>query len=568
MEKKPKLSFKYWQWHTIIATMIGYALYYFVRKNFSIAMPGLAAEFGISKVELGLFITLHGIIYGLSRFVNGVISDRGSARVVASIGLFACAVVNIFFGFSETAAEWIAAISHKFGEGWAVGTVLLYFMGIVWVINGYLQGMGVPPFTKTLTQWIRPNELATKMSVWNMSHSIGAGLVFGLCGWYIMPHMGVDKSASVDEVRNITYNYATTIFKDDIKKSDDAIAKVVKINVEKGEEGYLVHARYTLKANTQDTVSTTYDFSHQSIQEVKGLCAAQKDIAPEDIAKQCNMSVAQAKATQTIIARSQHVGAWRYCFLIPAIIALLGAMGVFFFVKNSPSDVGYPEIIGKTKNEVKTPEQQAEYKKFVRRKVFGNRLIWTLSLTNFFVYVVRFAALDWGPTLLTESKGLTLAMATTLCIVFEFVGGNIGMVFFGWLTDHLFKNKAHRTCLVCMLGAAVSIASFWFIPDGASWWVMMIPFTFIGFFIYGPQALLGIAAANQATNKAAATANGILGIFGYASTLISGVGFGFIAQEYGWNAAYMTILIMALLGAGTLLTMWNAKADGYDEAAK
>ena len=101
MEKKPKLSFKYWQWHTIIATMIGYALYYFVRKNFSIAMPGLAAEFGISKVELGLFITLHGIIYGLSRFVNGVISDRGSARVVASIGLFACAVVNIFFGFSE-----------------------------------------------------------------------------------------------------------------------------------------------------------------------------------------------------------------------------------------------------------------------------------------------------------------------------------------------------------------------------------------------------------------------------------------------------------------------------------
>ena len=48
--KKP---FQYWQVRTIVITMVSYALYYFVRKNFSIAMPGLAAEFGISKVSLG-----------------------------------------------------------------------------------------------------------------------------------------------------------------------------------------------------------------------------------------------------------------------------------------------------------------------------------------------------------------------------------------------------------------------------------------------------------------------------------------------------------------------------------
>ena len=116
-----------------------------------------------------------------------------------------------------------------------------------------------------------------------------------------------------------------------------------------------------------------------------------------------------------------------------------------------------------------------------------------------------------------------------------------------------------------MLGAALSIALFWIIPEGASWWLMILPFTFIGFFIYGPQALLGIAAANQATNKASATANGILGVFGYASTLISGVGFGFVAQHYGWNVAYVTMIVMALAGALSLLMMWNAKADGYDE---
>jgi len=44
--------FKYWQMRTLIATMIGYALFYFVRKNFSLAMPGLEADLGISKTSL------------------------------------------------------------------------------------------------------------------------------------------------------------------------------------------------------------------------------------------------------------------------------------------------------------------------------------------------------------------------------------------------------------------------------------------------------------------------------------------------------------------------------------
>ena len=479
--EKTKKSFGYWQVRTIIIAMVSYALYYFVRKNFSIAMPGLTAEFGVSKVSLGLFLTLHGIIYGLSRFVNGIISDRNSARIVLSVGLLLCAIANILFGFSDTIAGWIVAIANNAGTTVAFSSVLIYFMGIVWVINGYLQGMGVPPCTKTLTQWIHPKELATKVSIWNMSHSIGAGLVFGLCGWYIMPHMGVDMSANAEAVANIASNL--------------------------------------------------------------------------------NLEITDPK----VINFATHYYAWRWCFIIPAIFALVGAVGTFFTLKDSPSDVGLPEIMGDKKAIVRTPEESAEYKAFIRRKVFGNPLIWILAVTNFFVYIVRFAALDWGPTLLTESKGLSLAMATTLCIVFEFVGGNIGMVFFGWLTDHLFKNRAHRTCLVCMLGAAASIALFWAVPTGAAWWIQILPFTLIGFFIYGPQALLGIAAANQATNRASATANGILGIFGYASTLISGVGFGFVAQNYGWSAAYVTIFIMALLGALTLLFMWGAKADGYDE---
>ena len=128
-----------------------------------------------------------------------------------------------------------------------------------------------------------------------------------------------------------------------------------------------------------------------------------------------------------------------------------------------------------------------------------NPIIWVLAVTNFFVYIVRFSMLDWGMMLLPGSKGVSVAVAGIMVAVFEFVGGNLGMVVAGWATDHIFGSRAHRTCVFCMLGAIISTAIFWLVPDTASAWVLAIPFTLIAFFIYGPQALLGIAAANQAT---------------------------------------------------------------------
>ena len=64
-------SHKWWQWETLLVTMGGYALYYVIRKNLSIAMP-LLGEIGVSKVQLGAFLTAGGIVYGVGRFLNGI----------------------------------------------------------------------------------------------------------------------------------------------------------------------------------------------------------------------------------------------------------------------------------------------------------------------------------------------------------------------------------------------------------------------------------------------------------------------------------------------------------------
>ena len=142
------------------------------------------------------------------------------------------------------------------------------------------------------------------------------------------------------------------------------------------------------------------------------------------------------------------------------------------------------------------------------------------------------------------------------------------MLFAGWATDKWLKGRAHRTCVFCMAGAALFVFLFWQLPADAPIWLLFTTLCAAGFCIYGPQALIGIAAANQATKKAAATANGLTGLFGYASTLVSGVGLGFVAQHYGWNWAYVGILGMAVVGMLVFLLMWGAKADGYEPEAE
>jgi OPA family glycerol-3-phosphate transporter-like MFS transporter/OPA family sugar phosphate sensor protein UhpC-like MFS transporter len=86
-----------------------------------------------------------------------------------------------------------------------------------------------------------------------------------------------------------------------------------------------------------------------------------------------------------------------------------------------------------------------------------------------------------------------------------------------------------------------------------------------GFFIYGPQALVGITAANLATKRAAATAIGLTGIFAYASTTLSGWGVGKLAKEYGWDTVFLMLMVASVLGTLLFAACWRARATGYED---
>ena len=573
MTPEQNKRFKYWQTRTILATMIGYALFYFVRKNFSLAMPGLEADLGISKTSLGIFLTLNGVIYGFSRFFNGILADRMNARWYMSIGLALCALSNLAFGFGEDISYWITG-EH---DGSQFTNTMVLFMGVMWVVNGLLQGTGFPPCARLLTHWIPPTELATKMSWWNTSHSIGAGLVVILCG-YVMGTMGMNMTSDSEAVERTLRNLhvwsaeapaqpvavaAGRLFSaDELARAALPMAEpAAEAAVEPAAETPVVSA--AAEGVAEPAVESAADPAAEAIGMERIVAAIQR--GPEAVRALTEEMADREEAGKIRQAASSvaHVGAWRWCFWIPAAISLLGALALVVLLRDTPSSVGLPELAGTETREDKTAARGAEHRAFLRKHVFGNPLIWILGFANFFVYVVRFSVLDWGPSLLSQSKGVSMEHAGWLVAMFE-IAGIIGMVFSGWATDRWLKGRAHRTCVFCMAGAALFVFLFWQLPADAPVWLLFATLCAAGFCIYGPQALIDIAAANQATKKAAATANGLTGLFGYASTVVSGVGLGYVAQHYGWNWAYVGIILLAVVGMAVFLLMWGARADGYD----
>lgn len=175
---KTKKSFQYWQWRVIICSMIGYSVFYFVRKNFAFAMPALGQEYGITDTSFGIILTLVGLVYGVSKFLNGFIADRANARWHLVIGLGACVILNFLFGWSADISHWITG--QESGPDFVNAMVAV--MAVLLVLNNVFQGAGFGPCNRLMVHWVPPKELATKMSIWNMSHSIGAAIVSIVCG--------------------------------------------------------------------------------------------------------------------------------------------------------------------------------------------------------------------------------------------------------------------------------------------------------------------------------------------------------------------------------------------------
>ncbi len=393
------------------------------------AMPYLIEQ-GFSKGELGFALSGVSIAYGLSKFLMGNISDRSNARLFLPAGLALSALCMIAMGVFPFATSSITIMF-----------VLLFF-------NGWFQGMGWPPCGRVMVHWFSVKERGLKMSVWNIAHNVGGGLIGP------MSILGI------------------SLF-----------------------------------------------------------------------------------------------GAWQSNFYFPGLIALVIAFMAYWLVRDTPQSCGLPPI-ELYKNEKQTDykpvfEEELSAKRIFLDYVLNNRALWYIALANVFVYLVRYGVLDWAPTFLKEAKGFSLNESGWAYFAYEYAGIP-GTLICGWMSDKVFKGRRAPATVIYMVLVLVAVIVYWKNPAGNPW-IDNLALIAIGFLIYGPVMLIGVHALDLVPKKAAGTAAGFTGLFGYlGGAVFANVAIGHVVDNWGWDGGFFILTAACVLAILFTAFTWRGELKQKD----
>ncbi|MGA2571878.1 MAG: MFS transporter [Terracidiphilus sp.] len=259
-----------------------------------------------------------------------------------------------------------------------------------------------------------------------------------------------------------------------------------------------------------------------------------------------------------IAAYSAEWFGWRSAFYVPGILATLCAITLMLRLRDTPQSEGLPPI-EEFRDDYPDEKRRNGEKELGTRELFvdtilKNRYLWLIAGGNFFVYIARYAMLDWGPTFLKEVKHASLGEGGIGTLTLEF-SAMASTVLAGWLSDKI-GGRRGMICVVCMVPAFLAFVGILYSPNDRVW-IDMALFGVIGFFVYPAQMLLGICALDVTSKKAVGTANGLLSILGSLGRVAESKGIGALAQHYGWNAALYGVLGSVLLGILLMSFLWN-----------
>jgi len=401
-------TYTWLRWQVFIGIFIGYAGYYLVRKNFSLAMPHLVEQ-GFSRGDLGVALSGVAIAYGIAKFLMGNISDRSNPRLFLPLGLALSAGIMFLMGLVP----------------WATSSIAIMF--VLLFLNGWFQGMGWPPCGRIMVHWWSQKERGSIVSVWNVAHNVGGGLIGPLfilgMGWF---------------------------------------------------------------------------------------------------------------------------NDWHSAFYVPAAAALAVAVFAFAVLRDTPQSVGLPPI-EEYKNDYPedydaSHEQELSAKEIFVKYVLNNKLLWAIAFANVFVYLIRYGVLDWAPTYLKEAKHFSVDKSSWAYFLYEWAGIP-GTLLCGWVSDKVFNGRRAPAGILFMALVFLAVLVYWLNPAGNPA-IDMASLVAVGFLIYGPVMLIGLHALELAPKKAAGTAAGFTGLFGYlGGTVAANAIVGYTVDAFGWDGGFILLLI-------------------------
>lgn len=148
------------------------------------------------------------------------------------------------------------------------------------------------------------------------------------------------------------------------------------------------------------------------------------------------------------------------------------------------------------------------------------------------------------------------------------LGGLFGSLLAGKLSDILIARAAPgsgtvgkrvQVVIAYTAGVAAMLLLFASAPASAGWlqWASVF---MIGFFLYGPQMMIGLCGAELVRPDSVGASQGFLGWVAYLGAANAGIPLARVVSDYGWGAYFTALLAACAAAAALLAPMINAKS--------
>ncbi len=253
---------------------------------------------------------------------------------------------------------------------------------------------------------------------------------------------------------------------------------------------------------------------------------------------------------------------WGAKLYFNAMVAAVIALVVYFLLRDTPQSCGLPPI--EEHNDDYPPEYSDDHERTLGFKeiffghVLNNGYLWAIAVANAFVYFVRYGVVNWIPTYLETAKGFSFKDSSLGWALYEYAAIP-GTITCGWISDRVFKGRRAPANMLFMGLTLLAVIGYWLNIKGPLW-IDYVALVAIGFLIYGPIMIIGLHALDLVPKKAAGTAAGFTGLFGYVfGSAIAGTGVGWIADRFGWDGVFLS-----MVGCCVLTIVFTAFALGHE----
>ena len=243
-------------------------------------------------------------------------------------------------------------------------------------------------------------------------------------------------------------------------------------------------------------------------------------------------------------------GDWGAKFYFNASVAAGAALVAFILMRDTPQSCGLPPI-EQHRNDYPPDYTDAHERNFSFKEIFlgyvlNNKYLWAIAVANAFIYFVRYGVVNWIPTYLETAKGFSFQQSSLGWSLYEWAAIP-GTIACGWVSDRIFRSRRAPATILFIALTLVAVVVYWLNIKGPLW-IDYAALVSIGFLIYGPIMIIGLHALDLVPKKAAGTAAGFTGFFGYVfGSAIAGTGVGWIADRWSWNGVFVTMVVCCVL---------------------